>query len=113
MKNEIIKITARCPIRTTLELVGGKWKLLILVQLMQKPLRLSALKRNLPDISEKMLIQELKNLIDSHLVIRKNYGEVPPRVEYQITKSGKKVLPLIKQMEKFSTEYLKENKIAK
>jgi DNA-binding HxlR family transcriptional regulator len=72
MKAEKIKVTARCPIRTTLELLGGKWKLLIVFQLAAKAQRLSELKRMLPDISEKMLIQELKNLCDSKLVIRKN-----------------------------------------
>ena len=105
MNKEIIKVTARCPIRTTLELVGGKWKLLILFQLADKPLRLSELKRQIPDISEKMLIQELKNLTDSRLVERKNFGEVPPRVEYELKKIGHKIIPLIKEMKKFADEY--------
>ena len=105
MNKEIIKVTARCPIRTTLELVGGKWKLLILFQLADKPLRLSELKRQIPDISEKMLIQELKNLIDSRLVERKNFGEVPPRVEYELKQIGHKIIPLIKEMKKFADEY--------
>lgn len=108
MKEEVIKITARCPIRTTLELVGGKWKLLILFQLADKPLRLSELKKRMPDISEKMLIQELKNLMDSKLVERKNFGEVPPRVEYELKPVGYHILPLISEMKKFADVY--ENK---
>ncbi len=107
MSKDIIKVTARCPIRTTLELVGGKWKLLIVFQLVDKPLRLSALKRQIPDISEKMLIQELKNLIDSKLVERKNFGEVPPRVEYELKSIGHKIIPLIANMKKFADEYEK------
>ena len=107
MNSAITKISARCPIRTTLELVGGKWKLLILFQLIEKPLRLSELKRQLPDISEKMLIQELKNLIDSKLVERKNFGEVPPRVEYVLLPIGFQVLPLIKGMKDFADDYEK------
>ena len=103
--NELTKVTARCPIRTTLELVGGKWKLLILFQLCQKPLRLFELKQQIPEISEKMLIQELKILVDSHLVIRHNFGEVPPRVEYSATEKGKNVLPLIEQMSVFASNY--------
>lgn len=59
----------------------------------------------IPDISEKMLIQELKNLTDSGLVIRKNFGEVPPRVEYELTKIGHKALPLITEMKHFAQEY--------
>ncbi|MGE4541081.1 MAG: winged helix-turn-helix transcriptional regulator [Bacteroidales bacterium] len=105
MKNEKIYITARCPVRTTLELVGGKWKLLILRQLFSHPLRLSALKASIPDISEKMLIQELKTLVISGLVNRKNFGEVPPRVEYSLTEKGKNVKPLIEEIIKFAQLY--------
>lgn len=108
MEKEIAKVTPRCPIRTTLELIGGKWKLLIIIQLAKEPKRLSKLKRDIPDISEKMLIQELKNLVDSELVIRKNYGEVPPRVEYELTKKGKLALPLIGYMKDFAEQYLAE-----
>ena len=105
MNGEIIRVTARCPIRTTLELVGGKWKLLILFQLANKPLRLSELKKRIPDISEKMLIQELKILMDNKLVQRKNFSEVPPRVEYELRPIGFKVMPLISEMKKFAAEY--------
>jgi DNA-binding HxlR family transcriptional regulator len=105
---ESIKVTAKCPIRTTTELIGGKWKLLILFQLAQQALRLSELKRIIPDISEKMLIQELKTLCDNNLVTRKNFGEVPPRVEYELTAIGKKILPLITEMRNFAIEYEKE-----
>lgn len=105
MENEIIKITARCPIRTTLEMLGGKWKLLILYQLMAQDLRPSALRRLIPDISEKMLIQELKSLIESQLVERVNFGEVPPKVEYKITEKGKLAQPLIEAMHTFAKSY--------
>ena len=103
--NETLKITARCPIRTTLELVGGKWKLLILYQLCNNSQRLFELKNNLPDISEKMLIQELKTLVISDLVTRKNYGEVPPKVVYSITEKGRHCLPLIHEMRNFALKY--------
>ncbi len=105
MSEQAIKLTAKCPIRTILELIGGKWKLLILFQLANKPLRLSELKRLIPDISEKMLIQELKTLVDSRLVERKNFGEVPPRVEYELKPIGQKILPLISEMVNFAIEY--------
>ena len=102
-------VTARCPIRTTLELIGGKWKLMIIFQLAQKPLRLSELKKAIPDISEKMLIQELKKLADSHLVTRKNYGEVPPRVSYQLNEIGHKVLPVLFELKNFAMHYEQAN----
>lgn len=111
MKTEALNITAKCPIRTTTELLGGKWKLMILFQLAPQPLRLSELKRAIPDISEKMLIQELKTLCDSNLVIRKNFGEVPPRVEYELTAIGHKIMPLIAEMRNFAIEYENEMKV--
>ena len=107
MKPEVIQISARCPIRTTLELLGGKWKLLIIHQLRSEPLRLSTLRQLIPDISEKMLIQELKVLVDSGLVKRTNYGEVPPRVDYALTEKGQIALPLIEEMARFSESYWK------
>ncbi len=105
MNNKTTRITARCPIRTTLELLGGKWRLLIIFQLAEQPLRYSELRRQIPDISEKMLIQELKFLADSQLVERINYGEVPPRVEYKLTNKGRNALPLIAEMRNFARAY--------
>ena len=103
--SEVIKVSAQCPIRTTLELVGGKWKLLILFQLQNGAMRLSELRKQIPDVSEKMLIQELRFMVDAHLVIRTNFGEVPPRVEYHLTEKGRAALPLIAEMYKFATAY--------
>ncbi|MHA7129210.1 winged helix-turn-helix transcriptional regulator [Algoriphagus namhaensis] len=100
-----IKITPRCPIRTTLELIGGKLKLLILFQLNNGPLRLNILRKSIPDISEKKMIQELKTRIDSDLVNKKSYGEVPPRVEYSLSDNGRSVLALIEEMRKFGLVY--------
>ncbi len=106
MEKEKIYVTARCPIRTTLELVGGKWKLLILDRLYNNnELRLSELKALIPDISEKMLIQELKTLIDSGLASRANYGEVHPRVGYSITEKGKNIEHLIEGVVTFAKLY--------
>ena len=101
------KVSNQCPIRTTLELVGGKWRLLIIQNLREEQLRLSVLRSKIPEISEKMLIQELKHLVQSQLVYRKNFGEVPPRVEYGLTEAGEKVLPLIGHMETFADDYTK------
>ena len=101
MNNEIVGVTLRCPIRTTLELLGGKWKLLILFQLSNQPFRLSELKRQIPDISEKMLIQELNMLVENKLVSKKAYPEIPPKVEYSLTKLGLKTLPIVDQLAQF------------
>lgn len=108
MQRDEIKITARCPIRTTTELLGGKWKLLILYQLAPEPLRPSELKRLIPDISEKMLIQELKSLTETQLVSRENFGEIPPRVEYKLTPMGHRIMPLLAEMKNFAMKYEEE-----
>lgn len=107
MEKKQLEVTARCPIRTTLEMLGGKWKLLILFQLKDGPHRLSELQQLIPDISEKMLIQELKSLVISDLVEKKQFKEVPPRVEYKLTDKGAKALPLIDQIAAFGIEYQK------
>ncbi|SHJ08004.1 transcriptional regulator, HxlR family [Hymenobacter daecheongensis DSM 21074] len=101
-----LTITPRCPIRTTLELVGGKWRLLVLHQLHPVPCRFSALKSRLPDISEKVLVQELRQLAQAGLVVRRAYGEVPPRVEYALTPLGEQALPLIGAIASFGQHYL-------
>ena len=100
------KITPRCPIRTTMEMLGGKWKLLILQQIGEQEVRFGELKKAIPDISEKMLVQELKNLVDSELISRHNYGEVPPKVGYSLTSLGFKALPLIDNIRDFGLEYM-------
>lgn len=102
------KITPRCPIRTTLEMLGGKWRLLIIGEIGRGHVRYGELKRAIPDISEKMLVQELKNLMENELVDRKNFGEVPPRVEYSLTHKGKKALELIEPIKNFGLEYMKD-----
>ncbi|RFP65329.1 transcriptional regulator [Hymenobacter lapidiphilus] len=102
-----VSITARCPIRTTLELVGGKWRLLILHQLRGGALRFGELRRLLPDISEKILVQELRHLTDAGLLVRHNFGEVPPRVEYELTAAGRVALPLVEAVASFGQQYLR------
>ena len=105
MNNEKAKISPRCPIRTTLQLVGGKWRLLIIYQLKDQPMRFGELKKRIPEISEKMLTQELKALVVDQLILRKNFVTVPPRVEYRLTEKGLQVFPLIDAMEVFARHY--------
>lgn len=106
----MLKVSARCPIRTTSDLLSGKWKLLILFQLAPQALRPSELKRLIPDISEKMLIQELKTLCDHRLVMRHNFGEVPPKVVYELSPLGHKTMPIILEMRNFAIAYEQEIK---
>lgn len=95
----------RCPVRTALELLGGKWRLLLLREIAAGHERFGALRRALPDISEKMLAQELRTLADNHLVHRVNHGEVPPRVEYRLTENGRRALDVLGALAAFGEAY--------
>lgn len=95
-----------CPVRKAMNLVGSKWKMLLLQNLSDGRKRYGELKRLLPDISEKMLIQELKELVTSGLVERRAYPEIPPRVEYELTPSGQQALPVLDSIVAFGKTYL-------
>jgi DNA-binding HxlR family transcriptional regulator len=96
-----------CPVRKSLALVGGKWTLLILFQINERVIRYGELKRCIPRISEKVLIQELNFLVENKFVSKKSYPEIPPRVEYRLTKLGLKTLPIIDKLTTFGLENLK------
>ena len=97
-----------CPVNEALGIIGGKWRLLIIFQIGVEKRRFGELKRLIPTISEKMLIQELKKLTESKILKRKAYPEVPPRVEYSLTDYGKKLLPIIDQIEAFGNELIEK-----
>ncbi len=78
-----------CGLETVLALIGGKWKMLILYHLCHGSRRFGELRRLLPGISEKMLIQDLRQMQDSGLLLRKDYRQVPPKVEYSVTPFGR------------------------
>lgn len=99
------KILPRCPIRTTLELVGGKWKLLILKELQAGATRPSTLKRNIPEISEKALWRELEQLVASGLVEKKSLTEPEKRTYYSLTTVGKETEDLLLAMVRFAQAY--------
>jgi len=96
-----------CPVRASLSLLGGKWTLLILFQINDRVLRYGELKRTIPGISEKMLIQELNFLVEHKFVSKKVYLEIPPKVEYSLTKLGLNTLPIIDKLATFGLENLK------
>ena len=96
-----------CPVATTVQLIGSKWKLLILRDLLTGTKRYNELKRSLPDISQKVLTASLKSMVEDGIVIRTAYPEVPPRVEYSLSELGESMRPMIAVMEKWRTEYKK------
>lgn len=95
-----------CPVRKSLAILGGKWTLLILFQINDRVIRYDELKRCIPGISEKMLIQELNVLVEKKFVSKKSYPEIPPRVEYRLTKLGLNTLPIIDKLASFGLENL-------
>jgi DNA-binding HxlR family transcriptional regulator len=101
-----------CPVDVTLSLVGGKWKILILSHLNQFERKsFSEIRKNLPGISEKMLIQQLKELQRDNLVDKEVLSEKPFRVEYFLTVQGKSLSPLFQFLSKWGIDYLKQNDI--
>ncbi|MFZ3186625.1 MAG: helix-turn-helix domain-containing protein [Pseudomonas sp.] len=86
------------PVELTLEVIGGKWKSVLVYHLLQGPLRFSELKRLVPDITEKMLTQQLRELERVGVLTRTIFAEVPPRVEYRATVHGQTLQPVLEAM---------------
>ena len=94
-----------CPVATTVALIGSKWKLLILRNLMARPWRFNELKKNLEGISQKVLTDSLRSLEEDGIVTRTVYPEVPPRVEYSLSELGDSMRPIISAMEQWGLGY--------
>jgi len=98
-----------CPVATTVGLIGNKWKLLILQQLLSGSKRFGVLNKGIPDISQKVLTQNLRAMEEDGIVIREVFTEVPPRVEYQLSELGNSLRPIMSVMEVWGMNY--KNKI--
>ena len=96
-----------CPIITTLSIMGGKWKPVILYYLKRQTLRFSALRRMIPHITEKMLAQQLRQLEHDRMVLRKVYPVVPPKVEYSLTEHGLSLHPILQAMAEWGRKHEK------
>lgn len=96
---------ATCPMVLVHKLVSGKWKILILWYLSSGPLRFSEIKRKLPDVTQKMLTNQLRSLEEDGLIHREIYPVIPPKVEYSLTEIGFKMVPLLEQMYSFGVKY--------
>lgn len=94
-----------CPVETTLTLIGDKWKVLILRDLMPGTKRFGELQRSVGQVTQKVLTAQLRAMEDSGLVRRKVYAEVPPRVEYSLTELGRSLSPVLDAMKVWGEEY--------
>ncbi len=96
-----------CPVATTVQLIGSKWKLLILRNLLQRPWRFNELKRSLGGISQKVLTDSLRSMEEDGLITRTVYPEVPPHVEYALSETGESMRPILMAMQSWGTNYKK------
>jgi len=102
-----------CPIKATIDVIGGRWKPLILYYLLDQPKRFSALRREIPGVTSQMLALQLRQLEADQIVARKVYAEVPLRVEYELTKYGRTLSTLLLNMRKWGEQHLeRRNKVA-
>lgn len=98
-----------CPVATTVQLIGSKWKLLIMRNLLKRPWRFNELRRDLDGISQKVLTDSLRSMEEDGIIMRTVYPEVPPRVEYALSELGESMRPIIQAMEQWGTEYKKNH----
>ncbi len=101
----------KCPLEATMEIIGGKYKGIILGHLINKTLRYNELQKLIPQATPKMLIQQLKELEANGIIERKLYPVVPPKTEYSLSERGKTLVPIIIELNKWGINYLKEENI--
>jgi DNA-binding HxlR family transcriptional regulator len=101
----------KCAITTTLSVIDGKWKAVILWHLIERMYRFNEIKHLIPDITHKVLTQQLRELEADGIIQRKVYAEVPPRVEYLLTAFGKTLIPVLNMMAQWGVEH--EQDVAK
>ena len=100
-----VKNLPACPVETTLNLIGDKWKVLILRDLLPGTKRFGELKKSIGNVSQKVLTAQLRAMEESGLLTRKVYAEVPPRVEYTLTELGYSLKPILDAMRNWGEEY--------
>ena len=98
-----------CPVSATLNLIGGKYKSLILWHLIDSTLRFGELRRIIPQATPKMLTQQLRELEEANLIVRTVYPVVPPKVEYKSSDLGKSIKPILEAMYAWGEDYLRDN----
>lgn len=94
-----------CPVEFTLDVIGGKWKGVILYHVMESPKRFNEFRRICPGITQRMLTLQLRELEEDGVIHREIYQQIPPKVEYSLTDFGKSLIPIIKLMKEWGEEY--------
>ncbi len=99
------ELLPECPVATTVQLIGNKWKLLIIRNLRTRPWRFNELQKSLDGISQKVLTDSLRSMEADGLITRTVYAEVPPRVEYSLSELGETMRPILDAMEAWGNSY--------
>ncbi|MDE5993352.1 MAG: helix-turn-helix transcriptional regulator [Oscillospiraceae bacterium] len=99
------ELIPECPVATTVQLIGSKWKLLILRNLLVRPWRFNELQKNLEGISQRALTDCLRSMETDGIIIRTVYPEVPPRVEYSLSELGETLRPILNSMQLWGENY--------
>jgi DNA-binding HxlR family transcriptional regulator len=98
LRHERFDCSPGCPVEATLSLIGGKWKGVVLWHLLQGTLRFNEIRRRLPNVTQRMLTNQLRELEAGGFVIRTVYPEVPPKVEYSLTERGRSLEPVLRAL---------------
>lgn len=106
MGHKFYQCNVGCPVEATLQVIGGKWKGVILYHLLSRTFRFNELRRAMPDITQRMLTKQLRELESDHLISRKIYPEIPPRVEYSITDYGRTLQPIMTALQEWGANHL-------
>ena len=95
-----------CPVEAALEIIGGKWKSIILFKVLEEPRRFNELRRRIPNLTQRMLTNQLRELERDGLIARKVYAQVPPKVEYSITVLGKTLEPVLQALTEWAEVHI-------
>ena len=99
------ELLPECPVATTVQLIGNKWKLLIIRNLLQRPWRFNELQKSLDGVSQKVLTDSLRSMEADGIITRTVYAEVPPRVEYALSELGESMRPILESMQTWGENY--------
>ncbi|MCP3929891.1 MAG: helix-turn-helix transcriptional regulator [Bacteroidetes bacterium] len=105
MARKIIRNPYKCPVTHSMNVIGGKWKPIIVYLLSKGALRFGKLVMFIPSISRKVLTDQLREMESDGLIFREKFNEIPPRVEYSLTKSGEALIPILYSLAEWSKEF--------
>jgi len=106
MRHEQYNCNFGCPVEAALEAIGGKWKGVILYHLKDETRRFNELRRLIPDITQRMLTKQLRELEADQIIFRRVYAEVPPKVEYSMTEFGNTLSPILFALQQWGAKYI-------